>query len=78
MGVAVAASGGAVALNSRSNPSDSRLILATDSMIDALEWKEAIEKQIMWVDIDDNSDFDDGDDNVVDDDNDDASDVYFL
>ena len=30
------------------------------------------------MDIDDNSDFDDGDDNVVDDDNDDASDVYFL
>ena len=47
MGVAVAAGGGAVALNSRSNPTDSRLILATDSLIDALEWKEAIEQQIM-------------------------------
>ena len=39
--------GGAVALNSRGSPSDSRLILAADSMVDAIEWKEAIEKQIM-------------------------------
>jgi len=46
VGVTAAASGGAVALNSRRRPANSRLIMAFDTNKEALEWKNAIEEQI--------------------------------
>ena len=45
VGLAAVAGGGAVALQFR-KPSDSRLILAADSMQEAMDWKTAIERQI--------------------------------
>ena len=45
VGLAAVAGGGAVALQFR-KPSDSRLILAAESMQEAMEWKTAIERQI--------------------------------
>ena len=45
VGLAAVAGGGAVALQFR-KPSDSRLILAAESMQEAIEWKTAIERQI--------------------------------
>jgi hypothetical protein len=45
VGISAVAGGGAVALQFR-RPSDSRLILATDSLLEAVEWKVAIERQI--------------------------------
>lgn len=46
VGISAVAGGGAVALQFR-RPSDSRLILATDTIQEALEWKAAIERQIL-------------------------------
>ena len=45
VGLAAVAGGGAVALQFR-KPSDSRLILAAESMQEAMDWKSAIERQI--------------------------------
>ena len=45
VGISAVAGGGAVALQFR-RPSDSRLILATDTMQEAIEWRTAIERQI--------------------------------
>lgn len=45
VGISAVAGGGAVALQFR-RPSDSRLILACDTMQEAFEWKVALEKQI--------------------------------
>ena len=45
VGISAVAGGGAVALRFR-RPSDSRLILATDTMQEAIEWRTAIERQI--------------------------------
>ena len=45
VGLAAVAGGGAVALQFR-KPSDSRLILAAESMQEAMDWKTAIERQI--------------------------------
>jgi formylmethanofuran dehydrogenase subunit B len=46
VGVAAAASGGALAMNSRRKPSNNRLIMAFETNKEAVEWKSAIETQI--------------------------------
>ena len=51
--VAAVAGGGAVAIQIRSQykrPSDSRLVLACESMSDAVAWKNSIESQILKLD----------------------------
>jgi hypothetical protein len=45
VGITVAAGGGAAAMQWR-RPFDSRIIIACESMVDALDWKTAIERQI--------------------------------
>jgi hypothetical protein len=45
VGITVAAGGGAAAMQWR-RPFDSRIIIACESMVDALDWKVAIERQI--------------------------------
>ena len=45
VGITAVASGGAVAITYR-RPSDSRLVLACDSMAEALEWKQKVQHQV--------------------------------
>lgn len=49
VGATALASGGAVAIQSLRRPIDSRIILATESLSEALSWKSAIEMQIARV-----------------------------
>lgn len=46
VGITAVAGGGAVAMQFRGRPSDSRLILACENMDDAVAWKTAIESEI--------------------------------
>jgi hypothetical protein len=46
IGISAVAGGGAVAVQWRGRPQDSRVIMAFDTMNDAIEWKTCIEEQI--------------------------------